>query len=55
MGDEAVVYEFIMALFLGLGALALFVWSVLSGHFEDTEDVKYRVLEREREDGRRKS
>ena len=37
---------------MGLGALSIFIWAVLSGQMEDTEDVKYRILERELGDGR---
>lgn len=53
MGGEVVFFEFLIALFMGIGALSILIWSVLSGHLEEMEDVKYRVLEREREDERR--
>ncbi len=53
MGEKAVLLEFVIALCMGIGALALFIWSVLSDHFEETEDIKYRILERELEDGER--
>jgi len=51
MDGSIVLYEFAIALCMGLGALGIFVWAVLSGQMEDSEDIKYRVLEREREDG----
>ncbi|MEJ2314987.1 MAG: cbb3-type cytochrome oxidase assembly protein [Nitrospirota bacterium] len=50
MGGEIVFYEFLMALCMGLGALGIFVWSALSGHLDEAEDVKYRILERELDD-----
>jgi cbb3-type cytochrome oxidase maturation protein len=53
MGGEVVFYEFLIALFMGLGALALFIWSVLGGQTEEMEDVKYRILESEKEDEQR--
>jgi cbb3-type cytochrome oxidase maturation protein len=53
MGGEVVIFEFLIALFMGLGALFIFIWSVLSGHFEEMEDVKYRILEREKADERK--
>lgn len=51
MGEEIIYYEFLIALCMGIGALAIFIWSVLSGHMEETEDIKYRILERELDDG----
>ncbi len=33
------------SLALGLGAWALFVWSVRSGQYDDPEGPKYRMLE----------
>jgi cbb3-type cytochrome oxidase maturation protein len=53
MGGEVVFFEFLIALFMGLGALSILIWSVLSGHFDEMEDAKYRMLEREMEDERR--
>jgi cbb3-type cytochrome oxidase maturation protein len=50
MGGEVVFYEFLIALLMGIGALSILIWSILSGHFEEMEDVKYRILERERQD-----
>jgi cbb3-type cytochrome oxidase maturation protein len=34
-----------IALFLGLLALAAFIWSLKSGQFEDLEGAAWRVLE----------
>jgi cbb3-type cytochrome oxidase maturation protein len=35
---------------MSLGALAIFIWTVLSGQWEDVEESKYRFLEREMSD-----
>jgi len=51
VGGEVVIIEFVVALCMGLGALAFFVWAVMSGNVEDMEDVKYRILERDEKDG----
>lgn len=51
MSGEIVFYEFAIAILMGLGALAFFVWAVLSGQMDDMEDITHRILEREREDG----
>jgi cbb3-type cytochrome oxidase maturation protein len=52
MNGEIVIYEFAIAMLMGLAAVGFFVWSVLSGQFDSMEDVKYRILERELDDGR---
>ena len=51
MIENTIVYGFMVALFMGLGALSVFIWAVLSGQMDDSEDLKYRILEREMEDG----
>lgn len=51
MEGTIVIYEFAIALCMGLGALGVFIWAVLSGQMESGEDIKYRILERERDDG----
>jgi cbb3-type cytochrome oxidase maturation protein len=51
MIEITVLFAFCVALGMGLGALSIFIWAVLSGQMEDTEDVKYRILERELGDG----
>jgi cbb3-type cytochrome oxidase maturation protein len=48
--ETAVIYGFLIALSMGLGALAIFIWAVLSGQMEDTEEIKYRILEQELSD-----
>lgn len=41
----------VASLALGLGAWALFVWSVRSGQYDDPEGPKYRMLEDDDETG----
>lgn len=43
--------QFLVALCMSLGALSFFIWAVLSGLFVDVEEVKFRVYEREVDDG----
>lgn len=52
MIENTIIYGFLIALSMGLGALAIFIWAVLSGQMEDTEDIKYRILEQELNDER---
>ena len=51
MGEEAVFYEFLIAVFMGIGALGIFIWAIRDGQMDDIEDVKYRMLEQEMDDG----
>lgn len=47
-GEQIVIWEFIVALCMGLAAFCAFIWSILGGELdEDGEDIKYRVMERE--------
>ena len=50
MIEQTIVYGLLVALSMGLSALAFFIWAVLGSQMEDTEDVKYRVLEQELEE-----
>ncbi len=50
MIERIVIIEFLVALCMGLGALSVFIWAILGGQMEDTEEIKYRILEREMED-----
>ncbi|HYQ48473.1 MAG TPA: cbb3-type cytochrome oxidase assembly protein CcoS [Thermodesulfovibrionales bacterium] len=45
-----VLFGFLVSLGMGLAALAFFLWAVLAGQMEDTEDLKYRILQREQDD-----
>jgi cbb3-type cytochrome oxidase maturation protein len=47
---SALFYAFSIAICMSLGALGIFVWSVLSDQWEDVEDGKYRFLQRELND-----
>ncbi len=44
---ELTLLQFVVALFMSLGAVSMFVWGVLSGMFEDVEAVKYRAYRAE--------
>lgn len=44
---ELTLLQFIVALLMGLGALCVFIWAVLSGLFTDVENIKYRAYRAE--------
>jgi cbb3-type cytochrome oxidase maturation protein len=44
---ELTFLQFLVALFMGLAAVCLFIWGVLSGSFNDVEAVKYRAYRAE--------
>lgn len=44
---ELTFVQFLVALFMSLGALCVFIWAVLSGLFNNVEDVKYRAYRAE--------
>lgn len=39
--------QFAVALFMSLGAVCLFIWGALSGHFTDVEKIAERVYRAE--------
>ena len=39
--------QFLVALFMSMGAVCIFVWAVLSGLFTDVEEIKYRAYRAE--------
>jgi cbb3-type cytochrome oxidase maturation protein len=45
-----IVFGFLVSLGMGLGAFAVFLWAIMDGQMEETEELKYRILEREKED-----
>ena len=45
--EELTLMQFVVALLMGLGAVCLFVWGVLSGSFNDVEDIKYKAYRAE--------
>lgn len=44
---ELTLLQFVVALLMGLGALSLFIWAVLSGLFRDVEAIKHRAYRAE--------
>ena len=40
---EMIFTQLLVALLMGLCAVCLFIWGVLSGSFNDLEDIKYRA------------
>jgi len=44
---ELTLMQFLVALFMGLSAVSIFIWAVLSGMFKDVEDIKYRAYRAE--------
>lgn len=45
-----VLFGFLVSLGMALGAFAFFLWAIMAGQMEDTEDLKYRILQREEDD-----
>ena len=44
---EVTIIQFMVALFMSLGALCIFIWAVLSGLFTDLEEIKHRAYRAE--------
>jgi len=44
---EVTFVQFLVALFMGLGGLSIFIWGVLSGMFTNVEEIKYRAYRAE--------
>jgi len=44
---ELTFFQFLVALFMSLGAVCLFIWAVVTGMFNDVEDIKYRAYHAE--------
>lgn len=44
---EVTILQFMVALFMGLGAVCVFIWAVLSGLFVDVEQIAYRAYRAE--------
>ncbi len=47
---EQTILQFLVAAFMSLGGVCVFIWAVLSGQFNGIEEPKYRVFEMERDD-----
>jgi len=49
---EVTMVQFLVALFMSMGAVCVFIWAVLSGLFTDVEEIKYKAYHAEvSEDG----
>lgn len=48
--EQLTLLQFLVALCMGLSALCVFIWAVLSGLFVDVEKIKYRAYRAEVED-----
>jgi cbb3-type cytochrome oxidase maturation protein len=46
----ALFYTFCIAVCMSLGALGIFVWTVLTDQWDDVEEPKYRFLQKELND-----
>ncbi len=44
---ELTFFQLLIALFMGLSAVCVFIWAVLSGLFNDVEEIKYRAYRTE--------
>ena len=44
---ELTLVQFLVALFISLAGLCVFIWAVLSGLFTDVEKIKYRAYRAE--------
>ena len=45
--EEMTFIQFMVAFFMSLGAVCLFIWGVLSGLFNDVEAIKYKAYRAE--------
>jgi cbb3-type cytochrome oxidase maturation protein len=45
--------QFTVALFMSLGAVCIFIWAALSGHFTDVEEIARRAYRAEVQDDER--
>ena len=44
---EVTMVQFLVALFMRMGAVCVFIWAVLSGLFTDVEEIKYKAYRAE--------
>ena len=47
---ELTAWQFLVAFFMSLGAVFIFIWAVMSGLFNDIENIKHQVLEAEKDE-----
>ena len=48
---ELTAWQFLVAFFMSLGAVCIFIWAVLSGQCNNIEDIKHQVLQAEDDGG----
>lgn len=44
---ELTFIQFLVAMLMSLGAVCVFIWAVLSGLFNDVEEIKYKAYRAE--------
>ena len=44
---EVTMVQFLVALFMSMGAVCVFIWAVMSGLFTDVEEIKYKAYHAE--------
>ncbi|MBI5101111.1 MAG: cbb3-type cytochrome oxidase assembly protein CcoS [Nitrospirae bacterium] len=49
-----ITFLIFLSIILGIGAWLFFVWSVKSGQYDDPEGPKYRMLDDDEEEGKKK-
>jgi cbb3-type cytochrome oxidase maturation protein len=45
-----ILIEFVVAFLMGLAACCFLFWGILDGAFDNLEEIKYRILEIEKND-----
>lgn len=45
--EEMTAIQFLVALFMSLGGVCMFIWAALSGQFAGVENAKYRAFRTE--------
>lgn len=50
MLEQITFFEFLVAFFMGLSALAFFLWAIMVGAFRDVEGIKHQVMEVENDE-----
>ncbi|MGE5893865.1 MAG: cbb3-type cytochrome oxidase assembly protein CcoS [bacterium] len=50
-----ITFLIFLSIALGIGAWLFFLWSVKSGHYDDPEGPKYRMLDDEEEEEKKNS
>jgi cbb3-type cytochrome oxidase maturation protein len=53
MADYEILGPYVIAILMGMGGLCIFVWGVLSGAFNDTDEAALRFYRAEMENDRK--